>query len=166
MTRLPAPEQWVLSTMDEMETAEMIETYMADSSGRRNIDCIRSWQPLVERFSRRFPAQRLSRSGIEGRRNGGDLIGAVDAEVGAFREVLTQQPIGVLVSAALPWALRVAEVDLHARIDLETIMLGHFGSLVPSQRTAQFFGQGDDGARNRVAHRLSSVSRERMPDPS
>ena len=103
----------------------------ADSSGRRNIDCIRSWQPLVERFSRRFPAQRLSRSGIEGRRNGGDLIGAVDAEVGAFREVLTQQPIGVLVSAALPWALRVAEVDLDTRIDLETIVLSRFDSLIP-----------------------------------
>ena len=39
MTRLPAPEQWVLSTMDEMETAEMIETYIehyaVDKDGKR-----------------------------------------------------------------------------------------------------------------------------------
>ena len=39
MTRLPAPEQWVLSTMDEMETAEMIETYIehyaVDKHGNR-----------------------------------------------------------------------------------------------------------------------------------
>ena len=28
MTRLPAPEQWVLSTMSEMETAEMIEQHI------------------------------------------------------------------------------------------------------------------------------------------
>src|SRR5437588_12869661 len=83
-----------------------------DSIGRRNIDGVHSWQPLVKRLRRRFPAQRLSRSGIEGGRDRGDLVGAVDAEVGAFREVLTQQPIGVLVSAALPRALRVAEVDL------------------------------------------------------
>jgi hypothetical protein len=55
----------------------------------------------------------------------------VDAQVRAFREVLPQQPVGVLVSAALPWALRVAEVDLDTRIDLETIVLSHFGSLIP-----------------------------------
>jgi hypothetical protein len=39
VTRLPAPEQWVLSTMDEMETAEMIETYIehyaVDKDGNR-----------------------------------------------------------------------------------------------------------------------------------
>jgi len=28
VTRLPAPEQWVLSTMNEMEVAEMIERYI------------------------------------------------------------------------------------------------------------------------------------------
>ena len=39
MTRLPAPEQWVLSTMNEMEVAEMIETYIehyaVDKDGNR-----------------------------------------------------------------------------------------------------------------------------------
>jgi hypothetical protein len=35
----------------------------------------------------------------------------VDVEVGAFREVLPQQPVGVLVAAPLPGAGRVAEVD-------------------------------------------------------
>jgi hypothetical protein len=59
----------------------------------------------------------------------------VDAQVGAFGEVLAQQPIGILVGAALPWALRIAEVDLDSRVDFETIMLSHFGSLIPSQRT-------------------------------
>ena len=32
-------------------------------------------------------------------------------DLGALREVLTQQPVGVLVAAALPGAARVAEVD-------------------------------------------------------
>lgn len=61
----------------------------ADSNGRRNTECFHSWQPLVKRLSRRFPAQRLSRTGIEYRCHGGDLVSAVDAQVGAFREVLT-----------------------------------------------------------------------------
>lgn len=91
-----------------------------------------SWSPLVKRLRRRFPSQRLSRSGVEGGSNGGDLVNARDAQVCAFREVLTQQPVSVLVSAALPWTLRIAEVDLHACIDLETILLGF--SSVPRER--------------------------------
>src|SRR5882724_306624 len=55
----------------------------------------------------------------------------------------------------------IAEVDLDSRIDLETTVLSHFGPLIPGQRTTQFFGQGDDGARDRIAHGFSSVSRER-----
>ena len=39
MTRLPPPEQWVLSAMNEMETAEMIEKhiehYAVDKDGNR-----------------------------------------------------------------------------------------------------------------------------------
>ena len=36
MTKLPAPEQWVLSTMSEMEVAEMIEQHIdyVDEDGR------------------------------------------------------------------------------------------------------------------------------------
>ena len=33
-------------------------------------------------------------------------------EVGAFGEVLAEQTVGVLVGAALPWTLGVAEVDV------------------------------------------------------
>lgn len=95
----------------------------ADLSGRRNTDCVHSWQQRVKRLCRRFPAQRLSRSEIEVCCHGGDLVGAVDAQVCAFREVLAQQPVGVLVSATLPWALRVAEIELDTCVDLETIVL-------------------------------------------
>jgi transposase InsO family protein len=56
----------------------------------RNTKCVHSRQQLVKRLCRRFPAQGLSRSGIEGRCHGGDLIGAMNAQVSAFREVLTQ----------------------------------------------------------------------------
>jgi CubicO group peptidase (beta-lactamase class C family) len=51
------------------------------------------------------------------------------------------------------------KIDLDSRIDLETIMLNHFGSLIPGQRTTQLFGQGDGGARDRVAHGFGSRER-------
>ena len=83
------------------------------------------------------------------------------AEIGAFREVLAQQPVGVLVGGALPWAVRIAEVDLHARIDLQARVLGHLGTLVPGQRSSQLLGQGGDRARDRLAYRLGSMAGER-----
>ncbi len=75
-----------------------------------------------------FSSQGLSRSAVESLGHRGYLIGAIDAQVFAFREVLPQQSVGVLVRAALPRAVRVAEVNLDARIDLETLVLSHFGS--------------------------------------
>jgi hypothetical protein len=61
-----------------------------------------SCHQLVKRFRWCSPAERLSRPGIEGRGHCGYLVHAVDAQVCAFREVLPQQPVGVLVCAALP----------------------------------------------------------------
>src|SRR5215475_12797401 len=66
-------------------------------------------------------SQCLSRSGVESRSDCGYLIRVIDAQIGALREVLSQQPVGVLVRAALPGTSWIAEVDLDARIDLETI---------------------------------------------
>ena len=40
-------------------------------------------------------------------------------------------------------------------------MLCHLGALVPGERPSQFFGQSDDGPRDRIAHRLGAVSRKR-----
>jgi hypothetical protein len=39
------------------------------------------------------------------------LFGGVQREVGLLREVLAQQPVRVLVAAALPGTVGVAEVD-------------------------------------------------------
>jgi len=46
--------------------------------------------------------------------------------LGAFREVLAEQPVGVLVGAALPATLRVAEVDRQPGIDAEFGWLSFF----------------------------------------
>ncbi len=42
-------------------------------------------------------------------------------------------------------------------------MLRHLGTLIPSERPTQFLGQAGDGACDRVAHRLGTVSRKRRP---
>src|SRR5712692_4182535 len=58
---------------------------------------------------------------------------AVDREVGLTREVLSQQAIGVLVRTSLPWASRIAEVDLHVGRDGELFVMCHLHATVPGQ---------------------------------
>jgi hypothetical protein len=117
-------------------------------------------QASVKRFGRGFPAEGFSWSRVEGCGNRGERLGAVHAQVRALREVLAQQPIGVLVGAALPRALRIAEVDLNACIDFERRMLGHLGALVPGERAPKFLRQRYDGPRNSIANSLGAMPRE------
>ena len=72
---------------------------------------------LVEDLGRGPPAERLSRAGVQCSSDGGELVGAVSGEIGPFREVLAKQSVGVFVGAALPGAVRVAEVDFDAGVD-------------------------------------------------
>src|SRR5690242_12719281 len=73
----------------------------------------------------------------------------------AFREVLAQQSVGVLVTAALPRASRVAEVNLDVGGDGEGFVIGHLLAAVPGERATQYGGQsthvlgecGNDGGR-------------------
>src|SRR6516165_4211962 len=62
------------------------------------------------------------------------MSSALCAEIGAFWKILAQQSVGVLVGAALPWAVRIAEIDLDASVDLQACVLSHLSSLIPSQR--------------------------------
>ena len=64
---------------------------------------------LVEGFGWCAPAECLSWSAVERGSDGVEVIGGVSGEVCAFREVLAEQAVGVLIGAALPWALRVGE---------------------------------------------------------
>src|SRR5665213_3187133 len=89
-----------------------------------------------------------------------NLLGAVQGKIGSSREVLAQQSIGVLIGTALPWALRIAEEDLYTRVDLQARVLSHFCSLIPRQRSTQLLGQGNDCARDGVAHRIGTMSSE------
>src|SRR5215207_3735151 len=135
----------------------------ADSSGRRNGLFVGGLEQRVKGLGRSFPVEGFARPCVEGGRHGGDLLGPMSAEVGTFWEVLAQQPVGVLVGGALPGAVRIAEVDLHACVDPEPRMLGHFGALVPGQRPPQLLGQGGDRARDRLAHGLGAMTGKGKP---
>ena len=58
---------------------------------------LRLGQKFVEGLGGCLPSQRFSRPAVEGGRHGVEFVVAVGREVSAFREVLSQQPIGVLV---------------------------------------------------------------------
>src|SRR5215217_6236656 len=117
-----------------------VEQYWVDSSGRRNTACVTGSEELVQSLGRCFPAERLSRPAVEGDRHGREVVGAVRAEVSALWEVLAQQPVGVLVRAALPGAMRIAEVDLKTGVDPQAGVLAHLRPLIPGQRLPQLLG--------------------------
>src|SRR5204862_709768 len=72
----------------------------------------RGGQVLGQRLGGCLPSECLSRATVERRGDSRELVGAVAGEVGASWEVLAQQPVGVLVRAALPRTSWIAEVDL------------------------------------------------------
>jgi len=46
-------------------------------------------------------------------------------QVHAFREVLSQQSIGILVRTTLPWLLWITEVDLDVGRQAKALVIGH-----------------------------------------
>ena len=130
----------------------------ADSIGRRNMVFLGLPQAFVKRLGGRFPPERFSRAAVERGHYGGKVVGCVRTEIGTFGKLLPQQAIGVLVGAALPRTVRIAEGDRDAGVDLETRMRRHLGPLIPRRRSAQFIGQGDDGARNGIANCFDTVA--------
>src|SRR5712664_2709597 len=76
------------------------------------------------------------------------------AEIGSLWEVLAQQAVGILVGAALPGTVRVAEVDLQPSADPQVRMLRHLCPLIPvleharwrSLRPRQTIDSGPTGA--------------------
>src|SRR3954464_10054667 len=132
------------------------------STGRRNTS-LTGLQHRVESLGGRSPPERLARSAVEGGGHGREVLRAVPAQVGPLREVLPQEPVGVLVRAALPRGMRVTEVDLQTRLDPQPRVLRHLRPLVPGQRAPQLLRQARDRARDRIAHRLRAVPGQRRP---
>src|SRR5215218_8117017 len=90
-------------------------------------------QQLGELLGRVGEVEALAGAVVEFVGDGVELGFADGAEVGALGEVLAQQAIGVLVGAALPGGVRIAEVDLDAGVDVDLLPVAHLGALVPGQ---------------------------------
>src|ERR1700758_2526320 len=103
---------------------------------------------MIKRLCRRLPSKRLSGPCVEGGRHGRNVVGAMHAEIDAFWKILAQQSVGVLVGAALPWAVRIAEIDLDASVDLQACVLSHLSSLIPSQRPTQLLRRAGKSKRD------------------
>lgn len=87
----------------------------------------------VESMSWTWPTVQAVGNGIEN-----DL--AVHRQVRALGQVLAQQSVGVFTGAALPGAMRVAEVDLPAGVGGQFRMPGHLLALVVGQGLAHRCG--------------------------
>ena len=92
---------------------------------------------LCEDLKRRAERMGCARSAVEAVGDGIEFVLAVQRQVGALGQVLAQQPIGVLAGAALPRAVGVAEVDLHARLRGQVCVARHLFALVVGQALAQ-----------------------------
>jgi hypothetical protein len=100
--------------------------------------------------------------------SGPELVVGDPREADPLREVLAQEPVGVLVRAPLPGRVRIAEIDIDAGVDLEAHVLSHLVALVPGQATAQRRRKRLDGFGHRLAHMFGAASlaqREQHHEP-
>jgi colicin import membrane protein len=98
----------------------------------------------------RGPSEGFARPVVDLVGDGVELFLAVARQVRALGQVLPHQAVGVFVGAALPRAVRIAEIHGNARALAQLAVAGHLLASVISQRLAQ--GLGD--AQQLVAERL------------
>ena len=78
----------------------------------------------------RVEAVRGPWSAVQAVGDGVEIVLTEAAQVRALGQVLAQQPVGVLAGAALPRAVRIAEVHRHAGARAELRVLGQLLALV------------------------------------
>src|SRR6267142_428039 len=93
----------------------------------------RSVQHQLQSIGRGFEGQGLSWALIEPQSNAIEVGLGEAREIGSSREVLSQQAVGVLVAATLPWTARITEVNLHVGGNREAFVARHLLALVPRQ---------------------------------
>jgi len=82
-------------------------------------------------------SQGLAWSFVELARHFVEMSLRVHRQVGSLGKILSQQTIGVLIGSALPWTLRVAEVNSDVGRQRKSSMVGKFLAAVPGQGLIQ-----------------------------
>jgi hypothetical protein len=90
-TRLLRADE-LAEALDALRRARFVLAIVVSSDLRRSVEGLR-WSS---------PSECLARAAVEHRSDGAEFIGAVSAEVRSLREVLAQQPVGVLIRTTLP----------------------------------------------------------------
>src|SRR5512135_2346796 len=109
-------------------------------------------QEIVEYFYRLAPVQRLPRPAVQLRSHAVKLGLRVHRQVGALREVLSEQPVRVLVRTTLPWRVGIAEIYGNPRADGEFGVTGHLLALVPGYAVAEELRQHAHLRRQKIRH--------------
>ena len=78
-------------------------------------------------------SQVFSRTNIDFCGNLGEAFGAMDGKVGAFREVLSEESVHILIGTAFPWVSGVAEENQRSGRICDEAVRGQFLTIVPSQ---------------------------------
>ena len=92
----------------------IVDRVLLDDSGRRVVHCstdpeVAGWwsvgtlKELTDEVCWSLPAECLSGPVVDLRGNFSEPFGAVNGKVGAFGEVLSEQPVHILVGATFPW---------------------------------------------------------------
>jgi hypothetical protein len=84
---------------------------------------------------------------------------------GAFREVLLQQTIGILIAAALPRRARIAGVDQRTDVGGDVDVPGHFDALIPCDGPDQRHRQVAHGVGDRNAEGVG-IARRKVHQPN
>src|SRR5438309_5739672 len=79
-----------------------------------------------------------TRAAVQTVGDGVEFVLTVDRKVRAFGQILSQQSVGVFAGTPLPWAVRVAEVHLHAGCSGEFFVSRHFFAPVVGEALPQW----------------------------
>ena len=108
-------------------------------------------------FQGRREVQTFSGARIQPMGNGVQLSLGIAGQVCPFGQVLAQQPIGILIGAALPGAVRIGKKDLDRKPLGQLLVLGHFFPSI----VGQGFAQGRGHMSEFLAEALSGTPRIR-----
>src|SRR5260370_8457520 len=92
------------------------------------------FQKLRQRFGRRPPAERLTRSFVELVSHVVEFSLGYASQGMAFREVLPEKSVGVLVGSTLPGTAGVTEPDVDPGVACEPLVLDHSLTRDPGQQ--------------------------------